>query len=59
MSQSELNDLVRYLKLPKSKAELLGSTLQQWNVLERDVRISLFRDRRKNLVQFFLMEGEL
>ena len=59
ISQSELNDLVRDLELPNSKAELLGSRLQQWNLLESDVRISLFRDRQKDLVQFFLMEGDL
>ena len=29
ISQSELNDLVRDLELPKSKAELLGSRLHQ------------------------------
>ena len=30
----ELNDLVRDLDLAKSKAELLGSRLQQWNLLK-------------------------
>ena len=59
ISQSELNDLVRDLELPKSKVELSGSRLQQWNLLESDVKISLFRDRQKDLVQFFLMEGDL
>ena len=59
ISQSELNDLVRDLELPNSKAELLGSRLQQWNLLESDVRISLFRDHQIELVQFFLMEGDL
>ena len=29
LSQCELNDLVRDLELPKSKAELLGARLQQ------------------------------
>ena len=57
--QCELNDLVRDLELPKSKAELLGPRLQQWNLLESDVRISLFRRHQKDLVQFFLMEGDL
>ena len=41
ISQSELDDLVRDLELVKRKAELLGSRLQQWNLLENDVRISL------------------
>ena len=59
ISQSDLNDLVRDLELVKSKAELLGSRLQQRKLLENDVRISLFRDFQKDLFQFFLMEGDL
>ena len=59
ISQSELDDLVRDLELPKSKAELVGSRLQQWNLLESDVKVSFFRDRQKDLVPFFLMEGDL
>ena len=47
ISQSKLNDAVRDLELPKSKVELLGSRLQQWNFLESDVRISLFRDAKR------------
>ena len=34
ITQEELNDLIRDLDLPKSKAELLGSRLQQWNLLK-------------------------
>jgi len=41
ITQEELNDLIRDLNLPKSKAELLGSRLQQWNLLEENVRICL------------------
>lgn len=33
MTQGELNDLIRDLELPKNKAELLASRLQQWNFL--------------------------
>ena len=29
------------------------------NLLESDVKISLFRDRQKDLVQFFLMESDI
>jgi len=40
-TQEELNDLIRDLDLPKSKAELLVSRLQQWNFLKENVRISV------------------
>ena len=48
--REELNDLVRDLELSKSKAELLGSRLKQWNLLEKNVRISSFRSRHQQLV---------
>jgi len=38
LTQDELNDLVRDLELSKSKSELLGSRLKQWNLLEKNVR---------------------
>ena len=37
-----LNDPVRDLTLTKNKAEILGSRLQQWNLLEKDTKISKF-----------------
>jgi hypothetical protein len=33
----EVNDLIRVLDLPKSKAELLGLRLQKWNLLKENV----------------------
>jgi len=42
ITQEELNDLTRDLDLPKCKAELLGSRLQQWNLLKENIRISDF-----------------
>jgi len=38
------------LELSKSKAELLGSRIKQWNLLEKNVRISSFRSRLQQLV---------
>ena len=55
ISQGELNDLVRNLVLTKTK-EILGSRLQQWNLLDGEVKTS-FRDRSKSLVSFFSMSN--
>jgi hypothetical protein len=52
----ELNNLIRDLDLTKRKAELLGSRLQPWKLLEENVRMSVYRKRHKDLVQFFKME---
>jgi hypothetical protein len=41
ITQAELNDLVWDLNCPKTKAQLLGSKLQQWNLLENGVKVSL------------------
>jgi hypothetical protein len=59
ITQQELNNIIRNLDLPESKAELLGSRLQQWNILEENLRISVYRKRHKDLVQFFNMERGL
>jgi hypothetical protein len=45
LTQDELNYLVRDLEVSKSKAELLGSRLNKWNLLEKNIRISSFRSR--------------
>ena len=42
ITQEELNDLIRDLDLPKCKAELLGSRLQEWNLLKENVRMSVY-----------------
>jgi len=55
----EVNDLIRDLDLTKSKAELLGSRGQKWNLLKENVRISVYRKRHEDLVQFFKMEWGL
>jgi hypothetical protein len=50
ITQQELNYLIRDLDLPKSKAELLSSRLREWNLLEENVRISVYHERHKDVV---------
>lgn len=59
ISQAELNDLVRDLDLPKSKAQLLGSRLQQWNLLEKGTKVSFFRKRQLQFSNYFSKDGDL
>ena len=59
ITQEELNDLIGDLDLPKSKAEVLGARLQKWSLLKENVRISVYRKRHEDLVQFLKMERGL
>lgn len=59
ISQAELNDLVRYLELPKSIAEFLESRLQQWNLLKDDVVITFLYTQPNILTQYFKMVESL
>lgn len=59
LNQGDLNDLVRDLSLSKEKAELLGSRLRQWNLLESNTKTSLFRTRHSYMSQFFEMKDKL
>ena len=57
-TQAELNDLVRDLYLPKSSAELLGSRLKEKNLLTPGTTF-MFRNREKDLLQYFIKDEEL
>jgi len=57
-SQIKLNDLVRDLNLSKELSELLASRLTEKNLLQQDVKISYFRQREKNLLQYFVIEDD-
>ncbi|GBM11025.1 hypothetical protein AVEN_1354-1 [Araneus ventricosus] len=49
----ELNDLVRDLDLSESKSDILASRLRQWNLLEENVRVTLFSSRHLLVESFF------
>jgi len=53
ITEGELSDLIRDLELPKNKAELLASRLQQWNVLHHSMKVTTFRTRNHEFEQFF------
>ena len=59
LTQAELNDLVRDLELSKAKAELLGSRLQEWNLLQENVRVTSFRTRHEQFEDYFSKEDDL
>ncbi|GFU90785.1 uncharacterized protein TNCV_4870171 [Trichonephila clavipes] len=58
-SQSDLNDLVRDLGLPRDTAEVLGSRLKERHLLNSGVSFSWYRFREKEFVPFFTQEGDL
>jgi hypothetical protein len=59
MSQSDLDDLVRDLDLPKQSAQLLGSRLQERNLLAPGTTFSWYRYREKEFIEFFSSEHSL
>lgn len=54
--QSDLDDLVRDLNLGKKHAEILGSRLQQRNMLAESTRITVYRKRHEAFAKFFQVE---
>ncbi|GBM91596.1 hypothetical protein AVEN_164202-1 [Araneus ventricosus] len=58
-TQSELNDLVRDLNLPRDSAEVLRSRLKEKNLLAPGTSFSWFRNRRQKFVPFVPQAGEL
>jgi hypothetical protein len=47
------------LDLQKTKAQLLGSRLQQWNLLEKDAKVSFYRKKQANFARYFSMDDDL
>ena len=59
ISQEELNDLVKDLDFSKRKTEILGSRLQQWILLQKDVKNIIFSIMSKYYVRILYMDGDL
>ena len=58
-SQKHLNDFIRDLCLSTEKAELLASRLKERNMVERDVKVSYYRKRNRDLSSAFKVERPL
>ena len=59
ITQAELNELVRNFELPKTKAQLLGSRLQKWNLLEKEVKVTFYRKSQSNTAKYFMIDGDM
>jgi hypothetical protein len=59
ITQTESKDLFRDFVLPKTKAQLLVSRLQQWNLLEKGVKVSFHRKSQSNIVKYYSIDGDL
>ena len=59
ITQQEINELVLDLNLPKSKSELLGSRLKQWNLLASEAKVTVYRRLSELLCNLFSKDGEL
>ncbi|KAL4113048.1 hypothetical protein QTP88_016749 [Uroleucon formosanum] len=58
-TQSELNDLIKDLDLPKDGSELLASRLRNKNLLAPGTLSSFYRNRKHEYVQYFTQEESL
>jgi hypothetical protein len=56
LTQGDLNDIVRDLKLSKKQTELLGSSLKGWNLLREDTKVCFYGGRHDEFKVFFPQE---
>ena len=59
LTQEDLNDLIRDLKLSKIQSELLGSRLKGWNLLQKNTKICIYRNRHSQFKDYFSEENGL
>lgn len=55
-NQTEINDLIRDLALPKWRSELLLSRLKEWNLLDESVKITSQRTRNETYSSYYASE---
>jgi len=53
LTQGDLNDIVRDLKLSKKQAELLDCRLKGWNLLRQDTKMCFYHGRHEEFKDFF------
>lgn len=58
-TQERLSDLVRDLGLDKDRAELLASRFKEDNILASGAKVSFYRTREKDFLQYFSQEDSL
>ncbi len=58
-NQAELNDLVKDLSLSKELSELLASRLNEKNLLQHGTKVTFYRSRGKDLLQYFRVDSDL
>ena len=58
LKRKELRDLVRDLCLSKQQLEVLASRLQQKALLRPDTKITLYRNRETEFLQYFTSKGD-
>jgi hypothetical protein len=58
-TQSELNDVIRDLGLPKEKAELFGSRMKEKKLLATGTSMYWYRSREQEFTSYFLQDGDL
>jgi len=43
----------------KTNTQLLGSWLEQWNLLEKGVIVSLYTKKKSDIATYYSMDGDL
>ena len=56
LTQGDLNDIIHNLNLSKKQAELLGSRLKSWNLLQQETKVCFHHGHHEEFKHFFSLE---